>query len=526
MYIKTNILFKVVLCSLVGYSSILLSPWFYCDDAIRIYTHMSINQNVHGRPFADLVYKMLANGNFMDISPLTQILALVCLGIAGILITNTFLKATKQELGEWEYFCVILFFCFFPLNYSLVSYRYDSITIAIAILCSVLAFTLSADHIYLAKFPRYCHIVFPAGLFTLTLGFYQPMTGIFFCCATFFLASNVLGNATVMSIIRNFIAFLRCALIGSIMYLPIYLQARYAQQQNFLGLGPHPYVNVHSKLLTISDFYSNIMHNLRLWLNTIISYLDRDIFFLMLIVLLSLFLGMVLTKSIHLLRKFLVLILVGLALLSGAGGPVFLANVYFPPRCCLALGVFVTMILLNLLINIKFKIIRKILICLAGVFIISSSGVLLALGNAYRDQHFYEQEIVYNGLSADLLALYARAENNLQFFYIIPETPPICGNLNFLIQKYGWLRASPPVAGTMAEAARYLSWLPINYDLNAAFYQTEKDRIDSFSPVITRSNYVIRATNDSGRYVVELRPVMVKNWLPVDVFKPGRFGKP
>lgn len=58
-----------VLTAVGAYWAILRSPLLFVDDVLRVYTQMSINQGVHGRPLADLVYQFLSNGLFVDIIP-------------------------------------------------------------------------------------------------------------------------------------------------------------------------------------------------------------------------------------------------------------------------------------------------------------------------------------------------------------------------------------------------------------------------------------------------------------------------
>ncbi len=88
----------VLVClSLAGYWSILQSPLFYLDDALRVVTHTSINQGVHGRPIADWLYFLLSGGTFLDVSPLSQILALAFMLAGSLLIAHAFVPQKKAS---------------------------------------------------------------------------------------------------------------------------------------------------------------------------------------------------------------------------------------------------------------------------------------------------------------------------------------------------------------------------------------------------------------------------------------------
>ena len=125
--------------------AILRSNFLYVDDAARVYNFGSINQGVHGRPFADFFYKLLTSGIFIDFSPLSQLLALSCLVWSGILICDVFSKnCLNRNLTFSGKSLTSFVLSVFPLNYSIISYRFDSLSFGLAILFAVYGFLVVA----------------------------------------------------------------------------------------------------------------------------------------------------------------------------------------------------------------------------------------------------------------------------------------------------------------------------------------------------------------------------------------------
>lgn len=493
-----------VLTAVGAYWAILRSPLLFMDDALRVYTQMSINQGVHGRPLADLVYQFLSNGLFVDISPLSQIVALMAMIWAGMRLQDCFRSDAvfgREHVLIYSYI-IALIFVVFPLNYALISYRYDSLSFGLSILLSTISFAFT---VYPPRFygNYYFNKIFiPPFLLMASLAMYQAMIGIYLCCSLFFLAHIILQNNHWSIFLKKGFIFLRTFCFASIFYLPIYLHAKSMAKADFYGIGPHPHVSAHNHLLDIENLPFSFLANIKLFLKKSISYLGMDIPSFIVIIMLFVLLFMIITKKLSFLRKIVTCFIIICAFISCAGLQLILTSPLFEARTLTPLCAFVTCTFLISISHISIIICKKSIIYMSAIFVISASGILSSIGNAQRDQYIFENELVYNSLEYDIMQLYNN--NGLESFYITPLEPPIVTTLKILKDKYGFLKDSGAMSCSFFRCTKLLSYMPINYIFRAHFYQISDIDIDSIKPVITRPNYFIKKI-DKRMYCIILR---------------------
>ena len=203
---------------LLAWAGILLSPALYGDDALRVYTHTSINQHVHGRPLADAIYSLLSGGMYVDIAPLGQVFALALLLVAGVLVARAFVSR-ESFAGTW----LPVLFAVLPLYYAGICYRYDSLHFGVAIACAGLAFYLCSGKI------AWWRVLLAGAALFCTLATYQPMAGMYFCACAALFAHNVLRE-DLKPLLRRVGSQMLAVLLAAVAYLPVYLQAKRAAQ--------------------------------------------------------------------------------------------------------------------------------------------------------------------------------------------------------------------------------------------------------------------------------------------------------
>ena len=479
--------------------AILRSNLLYVDDAARVYNFGSINQGVHGRPFADLFYKLLTSGIFIDFSPLSQIIALSCLVWSGILICEVFFRNCLNRKLVLKAKCLTSFvLSVFPLNYSIISYRFDSLSFGLAILFAVYGFLAVAKE-DVSKKEFLIHSCIGGVLLAVTMGLYQPFWGVYTCCCFFYIIAMLLSNEKNKLICTKILKLFLSCLISGCLYLPIYLYARYEAAKDFFGLGPHPYVSRVIQLPEPSSFFRTLIANTKHWLEAIYSYSGPDAPTLSFAFLIVLFLTVIIQKKISIQKKFFAIFTLPAAFVSCFGVQIFLLHPSNGTRVSVSLCAFAACIFSTALCHANSFIYKKIIYIVAVYFILTSSVLLTAIGNAQRDQYNFQNEIVFNNLGIDLMRLCNR--NNNVKFYISNVDEPICTSLQLLSEKYGFLREGGAMSNNIFVAQKYLSYLPVNYYIKGSFQEISISDID---PVIETPNYSIKKILDDT-YAVTLK---------------------
>lgn len=502
--------FIVFFISLLAYWAILRSPLLYADDAVRVYTYLGINQGVHGRPLADMLYLFFTGGLFIDFSPFTQVIALMAMTWAGFLLSDVFYTAlTLDENGINTKRCAIaLMFTVFPLNFGLISYRFDALPFGVAVLCATGAFVKVAK-ISLTSPKVAVQYLVPGVLLACSLALYQPMFGIYACCTVLYLCQMLLQNSTFHDVRKKFFTFFAICLVGALLYLPAFFHLKYMLRFDHYGLGPHPYVIYFSKMPELLEFPKVIWNNIIHIFSTLKTYIGLDVPSITAALFIAVFIGLVLTQKIDRTRKLLVLLGLPSALVVCFGLQLFLIHPIIEPRTSTPLAAFTACLFALTLLHAPNFLIKKGLLLFCAVFILSSATILSSIGNAQRDQYRYETEFVYQGLEADLKALYT--QDGLKTFYITPFESPICTTLQVLRHKYGFLKSVGSMSTAIFGVHRILSYLPVDYnishihgpDADVAKVATDISKLET---VISRYSYSIKK-QEPGKFVIVLNDI-------------------
>lgn len=121
---------------LFGISSIIRANFKYIDDYGRVLQGYK-GWDDFSRYFSFGISAFIHADNYLtDISPLPQVLACILLGIAGVIVINA-LKVQEEKISVWQLVAVL------PLGLSpyfleCMSYKYDSVYMALSVLAAVL----------------------------------------------------------------------------------------------------------------------------------------------------------------------------------------------------------------------------------------------------------------------------------------------------------------------------------------------------------------------------------------------------
>lgn len=465
------------LLALAGYWTVLASRMPYCDDALRIYTHTSINQGVHGRPLADVAYGLLSGGMFVDVAPVSQILALACLlgaalGVVRILVREI---PAVPEAGNFPNVGALMF-SLLPLNLFLLNFHYDSFSMTLAIFCASAAFVAGAD----AGLWRFCAA---AGLLWCALCLYQPMVGMYMVCVAMLSAMLCLFGAWPASLLRLG-RLLLAALLGGLCYLPIYLVAMRNAALPFCGLPNHPHVNEHAGSI-LADVPLLLGKNILSFLDSVMIFARPNALTGCILALVGLALLAVIHARASFTRKVASLACLVLAFLACGSIEMLLAQAIFPGRCLVTLCMLILCVALLGLAGPRFA--RRLIIPLCVLTCIVSSLMLAAYGNAQRDQYEFEEQTVLVPLWQDMAAqINERRKNGEVFRFFVKGDLPLHYTLRKVNANYYFI--STPSAGLFV-AQRLMSWLPLKFDLPAVFLKINPDE---YPLLVSRIGFDIR----------------------------------
>lgn len=294
---------------------------------------------------------------------------------AGMRLQDCF-RSDAEYLGRQHVFIysyiITLIFVVFPLNYALILYRYDLLSFVLSILLSTISFVFT---VYPPRFygNYYLYKIFiPPFLLMASLAMYQAIIGIYLCCSLFFLAHIILQNNHWSIFLKKGFIFLRTFCFASIFYLPIYLHAKSMAKTDFYGIGPHPHVSAHNHLLDIENLPFSFLANIKLFLKKSISYLGMDIPSFIVIIMLFVLLFMIITKKISFLINIVTCFII-CAFISCAGLQLLLTSPLFEARTLTPLCAFVTCTFLISISYISIIILKKVVIYMSAIFVISTS---------------------------------------------------------------------------------------------------------------------------------------------------------
>ena len=166
--------------SVIFFFPFITNDFIYEDDYQRLFYGYS-GWSANGRPIADLIYYILSPGStIIDIHPMGQVANFFVCGIIA------FLFCKRYECGAVLSSCIaVAIFCN-PFYLENITYRFDSLTMAISVLCACLPFLIRVKSTPL----RY--LVFSASIFV-SLSIYQVSLNIYLCFFAVYLLMTGMG---------------------------------------------------------------------------------------------------------------------------------------------------------------------------------------------------------------------------------------------------------------------------------------------------------------------------------------------
>lgn len=415
----------MLLLACAAYFALFISPHWYFDDALRVYTHTSINQGVHGRPLADVVYGFLSGGMFMDFSPLSQIWALAFLLLAGVLVTRSFAAFAGVE-NNFALRWAPLFFTIQPLFYSILAFRFDSLTISLAALCAAGAF-------YVLALPsRFWAVFFAAIGLWCALCLYQPCVAIFYVCLAAFFSRTSLETGR-QGIAGGLLRAFGASILAGFAYLPIYFQAMRNARRPFCGLPLHPYVVEHMRLDShLGQLWQGVID----FVKTLWSYAGFNMIFGCLCAIFACAILAILFSAVSSMKKLLACAWLCGSLLACGAILIALANSIFPARCMIPLCA-LALCLLLLAATVGGRRIIRLCGAISLIFMILSASLVSLYANAGRDQDEFEQQVVLQPLWQDI-AKCMRGERGKEThgFFVAGSQMPTHFNMRSVNEKY------------------------------------------------------------------------------------------
>lgn len=321
------ILFAILLC---GAAPLLFADVVYIDDAYRV-IHGSGNWITGSRYLTELLAPIVHTGSFLaDISPLSQIIAIAALALAGVVLLKAL--TTDDSWTIWQYAALVPFFLS-PYYLQCLSYKYDAPYMAASILFSVLPL------LTFNKASRLSQIVV---VFVCTIAMcstYQASSGIlpmlvaFWCFITWISQQREKGNADIKQIALSCLTALLSYGAALLFYQKVMVKAVADYASSSL---PALSQIAPTYLSNISSFYSAILADFKpLWL------------FLIALVLIGFFVAAVISCRKHPLLAFLFAFAVLLfCALVCFGAYLVLESVRLHPRALYGFGAFLSLVCL------------------------------------------------------------------------------------------------------------------------------------------------------------------------------------
>ena len=192
------------------------------------------------------------------------------------------------------------------------------------------------------------------------------------------------------------------------------------------------------------------------------TYLGRDALSLCLYAVAGIVvLGLCLSR-VPLWRKLLALCGLAAALLLATGPLLALKSTMSAARTLIPLCMFVYLLFVLACAN-SGAVLRRLTAAVAVAAMLFSASILTSIGNAYRDQGEFENNILIQPLLADFSRIYAARG---KFSFAVYGTVPEHCTLRELERHYGYV-GSPSVS--LFVAMRLLSWLNVTYDLKLSY---------------------------------------------------------
>jgi hypothetical protein len=301
---------------------VMRANYFYVDDLGRALSGY-LRWNTVGRPFASIFMEIFDFNRWAvdDLAPLPQLVAISFLAVASAWTSMCF--RIRSGFGLLS----VAFIACNPFFLENLSYRYDSVTMSVAVMLAMLPLALAA---ILEGMLLYISIIISL---VLCLNFYQPAINVFIVLACFTGLLDLRRYDLARSLQNLLLNF--ASLVASMII--------YKLELAFIGL--EPYASEHDKLIHI-DHLQAAFHNVSHWL----AFLTKNLLHTHQTQLLVL--GMIFGVLLYLLNfiraKFrtrtfavsaiLAILLIG-GMLGGILGPILLLqNPVYAPRVLIGFG--------------------------------------------------------------------------------------------------------------------------------------------------------------------------------------------
>lgn len=411
----------------------------------------------------------------MDISPLTQLLGAVMIALASVILIYVFTEREKYTV--WNMLAVLPL-GIAPYFLQCWSYKFDAPYMALSVLASIFPF------LFVRYGNKYYFITSVIGCLIMCMT-YQASSGIY-VIVTLFLAAKKFNEGEPC---LKFIATSALSYIGSLEFFRLLLM----HERN---------VYATTDIAPLHDLLKVVGNNIQIYFQLIHSDFHKVWQFLIVLLAIAFVCSFIANSS---LKKYQACIMSLLVLVLGGilsfGGFILLEKPLFGPRGMYGIGVFLTLLSINVTILSKYVFVKLISVLLSWCFFTFS----FAYGNALAEQLRYT-DFRINLLVNDLNHLQPLNKETMlmQLEGNIGRSPVITRNFQ---KRYPVIRKLVPT--TFAGGSNSLdSYYLFNYfDLPKIkrFVPTKKENFKNYNlPVVINSRtHIIKA--DSKRILVELK---------------------
>jgi hypothetical protein len=386
---------------------IIKANYFYIDDLGRnLYGYA--RWSLAGRPFASLLMEALNFNRWIisDLAPLPQLLAIALLAIASAWTSICFRLRSGIEMMP-----VALIVCdpFFLEN---LSYRFDSLTMSMAVFLAMLPVALNKTLNGVALHGSVCFAVFSM------LNLYQPAINVFLVLS-FFSALIALRSGAISDALYRLLANLAC-----------FAAAMIAYKLEIIIFHFDNYASSHSQLISLGAL-PELLGNLKaacavLAKNLLHTHQTQIIVAAMLLGLLAWFAGLPRSRtSGDFLVKTPVSVCLILGMLASMIGPLaLLATPVWAPRVLMGFGAASACLLALLVLESQDTMFRPCALAIVVIVLFAEFTISYAYGNALRAQAAYEGHIA-NDIAEDAYRLAGTKPALMIVDGMEPEAPAV-----------------------------------------------------------------------------------------------------
>lgn len=187
---------------LLGLSSILQANRYYLDDLGRtLYGYADWLPSA--RPLTEILAWLFYLGpETLDASPLTQLVAIGLLALSSLLL----LEAIGQRRTWWGVLCTVpVGLC--PYGLENLSYKFDSPSMALGLLCAVAAACV-------LRRPSFRSLFYAAALLFASASLYQPALGAYLAICVYLALMDAVSRSTLKVLFRRMGAFIVPFVVG------------------------------------------------------------------------------------------------------------------------------------------------------------------------------------------------------------------------------------------------------------------------------------------------------------------------